>query len=520
MFPFLSSTTFGYIHPATFRSPHFTRFPFSAHQNPPRPFISTAFHDSSYSILASDLHTMSMCVNHGSAFIMAITILFLTRMALAHGVLYGPPQRGATNGNKYSPVAKYDPTASVDHEAHFPAGSKSMTPGAGLKSQTHAAGPRGWTPYEPLSNGFLFRAGVCGDLLSGGDHLRGGKFYNGGKIFKTYRQEDIISIDVAVTTHHNGFFTFYVCDVSKCGGEIGVDCFKRGHCHRLQRAWDERCESRQDKGCAPIDPNYPWRWYLPCPSGKVSLYGKGKMLYKLPKNLECTHCVLQWYWVTANNCNPPGLLDYFNSNRAPDWGSCRGQGGAIGGWRRWETLCGGELFPEEYYQCADIEILPKGNKPRKPKKAANSKKLSEQRESSKRWTSDASKNKPTTDKREASMNQPKHRRPVWWGKNCGPLVKIVLLADGKPIADMYHGSTHSIDVKRYKHLTFRAVAFRKVKDGVGFYFNGRRWWTERKKPYIFGGDAGVWYDPWYNQDFRLAAVGEENWLVVNLTLKN
>ncbi len=127
----------------------------------------------------------------------------------------------------------------------------------------------------------------------------------------------MISLNVAATTHRNGFYEFYVCDVAKCGGEISEKCFKQGHCIRLERAWDRSCESRHDRRCALIDPDYPSRWYLPCPSGKVDLYGGRKMLYKLPKDLQCKHCVVQWYWATANACDPPGLQDYFTSNRAP-----------------------------------------------------------------------------------------------------------------------------------------------------------------------------------------------------------
>ncbi len=446
-----------------------------------------------------------MAAIYGTALFATFSFLFLVRLVASHGLLYNPPQRGVTNGNQYCPVPRFDKQATIDYSAHFPAGSKSQALGAGLHSQMKAAGRRGWTLYEPLKRNFRFRAGVCGDLLWGREHLRGGKYYNGGKIFKTYRQGQVVSFDVAVTTHHNGFFVFYMCDVGKCGGEIGAKCFRRGHCHLLRRAWDRRCESRRDRGCAPIDPKYPWRWYLPCPSGKTDLYGGGKMLYQLPKNLHCEHCVLQWYWASANTCNPPGLVKYFKGNRAPNWGKCKGQGDAVGGWRRWETPCGGRRFTEEYYQCADVKILPTWQKPRKPKKAPKTK---------------APKKQPKRTKPKTPKKSPRQKHPVWWGRNRGPLVRIVLLGDGKPIYNMYHGSTYVINVKRYKRITFQAAAFRKVRGGVGFYFNGRRWWTERSWPYVFGGRTGVWHRPWYNRQFELAAVAELNWLVVKLTLTN
>ncbi len=342
--------------------------------------------------LALDINTLKMLliVNYGLVRFATIAILFFPGLVVSHGILYHPPQRGVTNGNHLCPVPIYDKTATIDYSAHFPAGSKALKPGAGKRSQIKAAGARGWIPYEPMKSDFRFRAGVCGDRVWGREHLRGGKFYNDGKIFKTYREGNVISLDVAVTTHHNGFFVFHICDVAKCGDEIGKECFRKGHCHLLHRAWDKSCESRHDKGCAPIDPNHPWRWYLPCPSGrKVDLYGDGKMLYKLPKDLQCSHCVLQWYWATANTCNPPGLVAYFKSDRAPEWGDCDGQGNGKGGWRRWERSCGGKEFAEEYYQCADIRILPKWNQPKKPNKEPKAWAISEEENSESEKAEDA-----------------------------------------------------------------------------------------------------------------------------------
>ncbi len=119
---------------------------------------------------------MNLCVNNGAVFFIATTILLFAGLGASHGVLYSPPQRRATNGNRYIPIPTYHPEATVDNGAHFPAGSKSTIPGAGLESQIESAGPLGWVPYEPEKSGFQFRAGVCGDLLSGGEHLRGGRY--------------------------------------------------------------------------------------------------------------------------------------------------------------------------------------------------------------------------------------------------------------------------------------------------------------------------------------------------------
>ena len=85
------------------------------------------------------------------------------------------------------------------------------------------------------------------------------------------------------------------------------------------------------------------------------------MLFQLPRDFKCEHCVLQWYWTSANTCNPPGVVEYFEGPNGPKhWGKCLGQGGAIGGFTKVQKSCGADTdmkrFPEEYYQCADVRI--------------------------------------------------------------------------------------------------------------------------------------------------------------------
>jgi len=119
--------------------------------------------------------------------------------------------------------------------------------------------------------------------------------------------------------------------------------------------------------CGPIDPDYPTRFYLPC--SKTAGKGAEKMTgirYDLPADLICEHCVAQWYYVAANDCNLPGLMEYFTGPHAPKWGNCKGQGGAVGGFRPYKKYCGvwngdesGKYkFAEEYYSCSDITIKP------------------------------------------------------------------------------------------------------------------------------------------------------------------
>ena len=311
----------------------------------------------------------------------AHAFLYLGTTARGHGVLSFPNQRGTLSGRSRFTDHVIDENAPYDHKAHFPAGDKDGEPGAGQRSQRRALLPRKWTPYTPLTPGFsAWRAGPCGDDV--GEkypaHVKPTNgpvpsdienFYYGGQIVASYKSGGIIDANVTIVAHHNGFMEFHLCDVEKCPyGEINFDCFAAGHCFQLQRA-ASRCDDGNMKSCGPIDPQYPGRWYLPCSkygsNGRKGAWesygGDGTMLFQLSRDFKCEHCVLQWYWTSANTCSPPGVVEYFEGPNGPkNWGKCLGQGGAIGGFTKVQKNCGADTdskrYPEEYYQCADVRV--------------------------------------------------------------------------------------------------------------------------------------------------------------------
>ncbi len=226
-------------------------------------------------------------------------------VADAHGFLEEPHQRGTIEKNPFTsttPALKNVPESATDYKCHFPAGDKKDKPGSAINSQIQAAGPGGWTPYEPTNPGFVFRSGPCGDLKgTQEDHMRGGKYYyppEAPHIVAEYEQGGILSATVTIIGHHNGFFEFTLCDVSQCGGEISEDCLRNSRaCQKLLREPQPECETGTNMMCAPIDRNYPTRYYVPCRQHEwKDTYGKGLMKYRLPTNMFCEHCVLQWYW--------------------------------------------------------------------------------------------------------------------------------------------------------------------------------------------------------------------------------
>lgn len=305
---------------------------------------------------------------------LALLFLLFVVSAAGHGLLDWPNTRGGLTLYKNS--KEIDKKAPPDYHIFFPAGDKSLSPrGAGGKSQV-IAGKNNWMPFEPQDPDFVWRAGVCGDLRDPnnpqkGDHMRGGKYYyppNKPYIIHTFRPGEILDATVKITGHHNGFLEFHLCDVQKCGGEISEECFRKGHCRQLLRALTPECQSGKSLLCGPRDEKYPGRWYLPCTSNTMSHrwdhFGPGTMQYIIPRDFQCDHCVLHWFWSTANTCNPPGVIDYFDGPNKPNWGDCKGESGAVGGVARQQRPCGGPKFAEEYMQCADIAVkgTPVGEK--------------------------------------------------------------------------------------------------------------------------------------------------------------
>lgn len=317
--------------------------------------------------------------NDCSRFILLLS--FAICRVLGHGFLSEPPPRGTLGGSPLAPdLIKVDSRAPTDSRIHFPAGVRGSTGQAGLIYQQNAAGKR-WNPFTPLKSPFTWRAGVCGDpkrpTKGDPEHLRGGKYYYNGRIVRTYIAGSIINFQTHIAVHHNGFLEFHLCDVSRCRGEITPLCFRKGACRQLRRARNPKCDSGYSKQCAPIDPEYPGRWYLPCPvhahivnvrpgtKMRADKYGfPDYMKYVLP-NMSCEHCVLHWFYTAAAGCNPPGVISFFQGPRRPrNWGKCKGQGNAKGGFNMNEEC--GKRFPEEYYACADVRLVFRKAKPKNP----------------------------------------------------------------------------------------------------------------------------------------------------------
>lgn len=178
-----------------------------------------------------------------------------------------------------------------------------------------------------------FRHGACGDPASGPrEHEAGGRFAT-GKVTGHYRQGARIRLTTSITTYHRGAIEYRVCR------------HRAGSPAKERRALTEACFNKHVLRRVDTDGRYlylgngPERGYDP-PK-------KYTATYRLPRDLVCDgrrwKCVLQMHWVTGNTCSP-GFFPLKHRVRGLETCGTRG------------------LWPEEFWNCADIVVLPKKKK--------------------------------------------------------------------------------------------------------------------------------------------------------------
>ncbi|KAK7081127.1 hypothetical protein SK128_027953 [Halocaridina rubra] len=153
------------------------------------------------------------------------------------------------------------------------------------------------------------RCGVCGDpwnVVSPRPHERGGQFGR-GIITASYTEGQVIPVTLNIIPNHMGWFEFRLCNNSNQHARDSQECLNE-HLLQFVNGTDTRYN---------LD---------------ASIKGLHTMYVQLPADLYCSHCVLQWTWVTGHS-----------------WGMCTNGRGKLG--------CGPQLT---FVNCADVRILPKG----------------------------------------------------------------------------------------------------------------------------------------------------------------
>ncbi|XP_069102856.1 serine-rich adhesin for platelets-like, partial [Argopecten irradians] len=148
------------------------------------------------------------------------------------------------------------------------------------------------------------RCGICGDAWDNKDRPNeaGGR-YAQGYIARTYYHDKskLINVTVDIEANIGGYFEFRLCPNNDITRKITQECLDKHHL---------------------VINGYGHRLYVE----RDTVYD---LQLKIPEDLTCTQCVLQWKWKGSHY-----------------WGMCDDGYGGIG--------CGDQ---EEYYNCADIAIL-------------------------------------------------------------------------------------------------------------------------------------------------------------------
>ncbi|XP_015784670.1 uncharacterized protein LOC107362165 [Tetranychus urticae] len=154
------------------------------------------------------------------------------------------------------------------------------------------------------------KCGICGDPYNGLrlNELPNGRYARSLVITRKYKVGSVIKASVQLTANHRGYFIFKLCPATSKDREVSQDCLDS---YPLQ----------------VINSSSPHRYYVSDRDSRIF-----NVTLKLPSNLTCQRCVLQWTYVTGNN-----------------WGRCEGS-------RLFRVGCG----PQETFRaCADVTI--KGN---------------------------------------------------------------------------------------------------------------------------------------------------------------
>ncbi|VDH96242.1 Hypothetical predicted protein, partial [Mytilus galloprovincialis] len=147
------------------------------------------------------------------------------------------------------------------------------------------------------------KCGVCGDPYQGPYPNEAGGIYAKGIIARTYRSGQDIPVKIQITANHLGWHEFRLCVNNNISKKITHRCL------------DNHLLKTSDTGFN--------RTTFSASTGIKEL------TLKLPKDLICSQCVLQWKWRTESVPQPNGHGSLTNSPGS---------------------------FEEEYYGCSDIAI--------------------------------------------------------------------------------------------------------------------------------------------------------------------
>lgn len=204
----------------------------------------------------------------------------------------------------------------------------------------------GIPPKENCQHCLNSNEGVCGKVANGGRSYDPFLDSTGQEMpwisQETYNEGETILIKSYLDTHHNGHMTLRAC---ADGPDSTQECFDTVG-NELTFVSDQLYDM-------PPDPDYPDRGYYA--GGQGGGLKDFAFVYRLPSGISGDRVMLQWKYITANSCSPPGYEKYFNGNNLP--GSY---------WTSGLSACqppypnDGSGWPERFFNCAEVSILSAG----------------------------------------------------------------------------------------------------------------------------------------------------------------
>lgn len=160
----------------------------------------------------------------------------------------------------------------------------------------------------------------------------------------TYDEGDEITVEAVLTTNHAGHMEMWLCPD---GNNSTQECL-----------WSNPAQLVRDEYYGgPVDPTYPERAYF---GNSASEF---KFTYKLPEGLTGDNVLVQWQYITANSCFPPGYKNTEVGDILLELGWLRAYGMAECMYPYDPTGAVGSGKPEQFWNCAEITINPKAPTP-------------------------------------------------------------------------------------------------------------------------------------------------------------
>lgn len=159
-----------------------------------------------------------------------------------------------------------------------------------------------------------------------------------------FEDGDLFTVESVLTTNHAGHMEMWLCDDVDNPTQ---ECFESNPATLIEDVAHG----------GPVDSNYPERAYFA--SGEDHF----KFTYKLPDGLVGDKIMIQWRYITANSCFPPGYKnsEVYSILRDLGWLRAEGMGDCI--YPLSPTGDRGMGSPEQFFNCAEISIYPTGSKP-------------------------------------------------------------------------------------------------------------------------------------------------------------